>query len=257
MVVGAVVTAFVLRDGFVAAHRTVGWVVASAVVAMLIDPLVDVVDRVLPRWISVILVLLVVLGIVASIVIGLANELLDSIERARRRAPPRRPPSSRSATTGWPASTSPARVRGRSSTTSTTRVREDAVSRAAQTVPTYIVTGILMLFLLGYGRRYFEGFVNQFPEQRRDDVREVGSRAVLRGRLYLLATLGESILFGLLIGWLCWTLDLPAAIGLGFAVAVFTPIPLIGVLVGGVPALLLAFGLGRRGGRVPSSSSPS
>ena len=55
------------------------------------------------------------------------------------------------------------------------RVREDAVSRAAQTVPTYIVTGVLMLFLLGYGRRYFEGFVNQFPEERRDDVREVGS----------------------------------------------------------------------------------
>ena len=87
LVVGAVVTAFVLRDGFVAAHRTVGWVVACAVVAMLIDPLVDFVDRLLPRWIAVILVLLVVLGIVASVAVGLATELLDSIDQLQASAP--------------------------------------------------------------------------------------------------------------------------------------------------------------------------
>ena len=240
LVVGAVVTAFVLRDGFVAAHRTVGWVVASAVVAMLIDPLVDVVDRLLPRWISIILVLLVVLGIVASVVIGLATELLDSIDQLQASAP--EAAAELEERYDWLASIDlTARVEAFIDDIDE-RVREDAVSRAAQTVPTYIVTGVLMLFLLGYGRRYFEGFVNQFPEERRDDVRDVGSRAVLRGRLYLLVALGQAILYGLLIGWLCWALDLPAAISLGFAVAVFTPLPLIGVLVGGVPALLLAFG---------------
>ena len=38
-------------------------------------------------------------------------------------------------------------------------------------------------------------------------------------------------------------LGLPAAVSLGFVVGVLTVLPLIGVLVGGIPALLLAFGL--------------
>ena len=42
---------------------------------------------------------------------------------------------------------------------------------------------------------------------------------------------------------MCWALDLPAALSLGVVVGAFTILPLIGVLVGGVPALLLAFGL--------------
>ena len=82
-----------------------------------------------------------------------------------------------------------------------------------------------MLFLLGYGRRYFEGFVDQFPEERRDDIRDVGAGRVCAGGCTCSSALGQSILYGLLVGWLCWALDLPAAISLGFAVAVFTPTP--------------------------------
>ena len=123
------------------------------------------------------------------------------------------------------------------------RVRQDAVSQAAETAPTYVVTGILMLFLLAYGRRYFEGFVAQFPKERQADLRLVGQSGGAARSPVPLVALGQSILYGLLVGWLCWMFDLPAAISLGVAVAVCTPLPLIGVLVGGVPALLLAFGL--------------
>ena len=41
---------------------------------------------------------------------------------------------------------------------------------------------------------------------------------------------------------MCWLLDLPAPVSLGAAVGVLTVIPLIGTFVGGLPALLLAFG---------------
>ena len=60
LLVGAVVTAFVLAGAFELAHRTVGWVAACSVVALLVDPLVDAVARVLPRWLAVIVVLIVV-----------------------------------------------------------------------------------------------------------------------------------------------------------------------------------------------------
>ena len=46
-----------------------------------------------------------------------------------------------------------------------------------------------------------------------------------------------------MVGTTCWLLDLPAAFSLGFLSGVLTVLPLIGVVVGGIPALLLAFGL--------------
>jgi predicted PurR-regulated permease PerM len=45
-----------------------------------------------------------------------------------------------------------------------------------------------------------------------------------------------------IFGVACWLLDLAAPVSLGVAVALMTAIPLIGIVVGGVPALLLAFG---------------
>jgi putative heme transporter len=241
LIVGAVVAAFVLRDTFVAAHRTIGWVVACAIVALLIDPLVDVVDRLLPRWISVIVVLVAVLAIVAGVTIGLANDLLDSLDELQTAAP--------EAAAGleerfdWAADVGVAdRVQAFIDELNE-RIRERAVSRVATTAPTYLVTGILMVFLLAYGRRYFDAFVGQFGEDRRDDIRTVGLAAALRGRRYLLIALAHSLVNGIIVGLLCWALDLPAALSLGVAVGVFTILPLIGVLVGGIPALLLAFGL--------------
>ena len=60
------------------------------------------------------------------------------------------------------------------------------------TFPAYFVTGILMLFLLAYGRRYFDGFVAQLAIGSPAGIRTVGRTAALRGRRYLLAVLGHS-----------------------------------------------------------------
>ena len=100
-----------------------------------------------------------------------------------------------------------------------------------------------MLFLLAYGKRYFDGFVEQLPASRQADVRTVGRQAALRGRRYLLIVLAHSVVNGIVFGGLCWWIDLPASIALGFAVGVLTAIPSIGILVGGIPAVLLAFGV--------------
>jgi putative heme transporter len=241
MIVGAVVTAFVLRNMFVEAHRIVGWVVACSIVALLIDPLVDIVDRVLPRWISVIVVLLGVVAIIGGVTIGLANDLLDSLDELQTTAP--------EAAAGleeqfdWAADIGIGdRVQAFVDELNA-RIRERAVSRFAGTAPTYLVTGILMLFLLNFGRRYFDAFVAQFHEDRREDIRTVASAGALRGRHYLLIALAQSLVNGVIVGAVCYALDLPAALSLGVAVGAFTILPLIGVLVGGVPALLLAFGL--------------
>ena len=131
------------------------------------------------------------------------------------------------------------------------------MSEAIGTAPTYVVTGILMLFLLAYGRRYFDGFVDQFGDERQRRIRIVGHEAATRGRRYLLVAIALSIVNGVVVGVTCWLLDLPAAFSLGFVVGVLTVLPLIGVIVGGIPALLLAFGLDGWGRRAVVAGRPA
>jgi predicted PurR-regulated permease PerM len=241
VIVGAVVAAFVLRDAFVAAHRIVGWVIACAVVALLIDALVDVVERWLPRWISVIVVLIGIVVIVGGVMFGLITDVFDSLDELTTTAP--------DAAAGledrfeWASEMGVAdRVQSFVDELSD-RVRERTVSRVAGTVPTYLVTGILMLFLLVFGRRYFDAFVRQFAPDRRDEIRTVATAGAVRGRRYLLIAIAHALVNGVVVGLVCWTLDLPAALSLGVCAGVFTMIPMIGVLIGGIPALLVAFGV--------------
>lgn len=241
LVVSAVAVAFVLRNAFVAAHRTVGWVVACSIVALLVDPLVNVLQRRIPRWLSIVVVVAGTATVFAGVVVGLAREVLDSLAELERAATQ----SARDlqARHEWAADIDvSARVEAfldqmRDS------VRESTLHRAIGTVPTYLVTGILMLFLLGYGRRYFLGFLKQFDDlDRRHTVRHVAAAAAERGRVYMLFTIGVAVVNGVAFGLLCWTLDLQAPLSLGAAVGIMSVLPLIGVIVGGVPALLLAFG---------------
>ena len=77
---------------------------------------------------------------------------------------------------------------------------------------------------------------------RRQVVRRVMFFGARRGRIYILCTLAHSLVNGLVFGVACWLLDLPAPVSLGVAVGLMTAIPLIGTFIGGIPALLLAFG---------------
>lgn len=241
LLVASVVGAFLLRDAFVAAHRTVGWVIACAVVALLVDPLVDALDRRVPRVLSVVIVLLGLLALVSAIGFGVASEALDSLAELRATAP--------DAAAELESKSTLAADIGLTERVQTfiddldASVRDDALSQAASTVPTYLVTGILMLFLLAFGRRYVDAFVGQFAPRRGRVIGAVLRQAGVRGRTYLLYAIANALVNGLVVMVTCWTLELPAGISLGACVAAMTVLPLIGVLVGGVPALLLAFGI--------------
>ena len=241
LVVAAVVVAYITRNAFVAAHRTVGWVVACSIVALLVDPLVNALQRYMPRWLSVVTVVLGALGAFVGVFVGLAREILDSLDVLEEAAP--RAARRLEERYKWAADVDvSARVEAFFAGLHD-EVRESTLHRAIGTAPTYLVTGILMLFLLGYGRRYFLGALQLFDDlERRRTVRQVITRAVDNGRVYMLFTLANAAANGVVFGLICWALDLPAPLSLGAAVAVMSVLPLIGVLVGGVPALLLAFG---------------
>jgi len=249
LLVGAVVLAVLLRGAFNDAHRTLGWVIACSVVALLLDALVDALDRVMPRLLAVVTVLLVVLGVTAAIVFGVAREVLDSLAELRESAPAAAARLEEGY--GWARDIGVAERVEDFVDDFDSRLRSDAVAEALTGVPTYLITGILMLFVLAYGPRYVRAFVEQFAPSRRPALSTVLRSAALRGRTYLLLTLGHSILNGVIVGAVCWALGVTASVSLGVAVGALTILPLLGILVGGVPACLLAFGLeGRVAGAV-------
>lgn len=241
LVVGAVLTAWLLSGMFASAHRTVGWVVACAVVALLIDPLVALLDRHVPRAVAVIAVLLSVLAVVGVLGVGIAREVTDSLDELRVEAPAAA--ARLESDYSWAADIELERRVATAIEQIDARVREGAVAEAADSLPTYLVTAILMLFLLAGGRRYLNGFFDQLAEPRRSTWRAVMVSAGRRGRRWILGALAHAAAAGVVVGVAAWRFDLPAAVSLGVLVGAFSVLPLIGILVGGIPTALLAFGL--------------
>ena len=99
-----------------------------------------------------------------------------------------------------------------------------------------------MLFLLAYGKRYVNGFCNQFGEPRRADSEPCSSRPPGGAGPGCSARCCSPSFTGTVVAVTAWWLDLPAAVSLGVLVGLLSTLPLIGVLVGGVPAALLALG---------------
>lgn len=239
--VGGVVLAYALRRGFVLAHRTLGWVVACSVVALLLDPLTQWLSRRLPRVIAIMLSVLTIIGVVAGVVAKLVTELLDSAKALGQSAP--------LAATRLEERSSVARdlhvAQSIKSFTSqlTKDLNEGTISRV-KTVPTYIVTGILMLFLLTRGRRYLNDAVAQIREpnsrKRANDVLRVG---LTRGRNRLLFIVVQIVAVTLSGFTVFELLDLRASFILAFVLGVASAMPFVGLLVAAVPAGIMAYGL--------------
>lgn len=241
LLVGAVVTAWVLRNAFVDSHRTVGWVVACSIVALLIEPLVGVVDRVLPRVLAVIVVLLAMVSVLGLVGYGVMSEVNDSLDDLLVLAPQAAAELESQAT--WAADLGLAERVQSLADGFDESIRGNALARAADTAPTYLVTGILMLFFLAGGRGYIDGFANQFSEPRRTRLRRLITESGVRGRRWMLWSLLVGLASGVIVGVASWALDLPAAVSVGVLAGAGAVIPFVGTIVGGSVAILLAFGL--------------
>jgi predicted PurR-regulated permease PerM len=116
-----------------------------------------------------------------------------------------------------------------------------AVTRTAGTAPVYFVTGVLLLFFLGYGPRYIAGALAQIADpDRRSNVATLVSRASTRARNYVLITLAQVIAIVAVSTVVFFLLDLPAPFVLGLLLGSISAVPYLGAILGGLPAVLLA-----------------
>jgi predicted PurR-regulated permease PerM len=100
------------------------------------------------------------------------------------------------------------------------------------------------LYLAGAPDEHKRGVLALLPhdQQRRGKEFLDASGNALHG--WLLATLGAMAVVGTMVGLGTWALGLPAALALGLFIALTEIVPVIGPIIGAVPALLLALGAG-------------
>ena len=241
LAVVAAVGAALLLSAFVgAASRPIAWALACVVVAALVSPIVGVFDRHMPHALAVILVLLGVAIVLGGAYAGVAGTILDNIETLREEAP--------AAAAELESESGIARDFDLEKRVTAfvddlderlgTKVQ---LQRSTSTLSSYVVTGVLTVFLIGYGQKLYVGAIGQIRNSdRRERVNRISRRALESWRGYSLVALGQVIVIAI-ASWLAlYAIDLPAPFILGLLIGGFSLIPLVGVVVGGLPALLFA-----------------
>jgi hypothetical protein len=121
---------------------------------------------------------------------------------------------------------------------------DDVLVSTAGTAPTYLVGGILTLFLMSYGPRFAQSAVNQLPSPRqRQEVTAVVTRALNRSRRAFLLMLAQGLLVGLIVTGIAHLLDVPAPAALGLAAGLLAMLPHVGIVLGNLPLILLLLAL--------------
>jgi predicted PurR-regulated permease PerM len=121
------------------------------------------------------------------------------------------------------------------------------LSRAARVGYTAlgVVTDLLLVtvvavYLAADPSVYRRGTIKLFPSEQHDRIAEALDISASALRLWFLGQLASMTLVGLLCGLAFWAIGLPSPVGLGAIAGATNFIPLIGPIVGAVPAVLLA-----------------
>ena len=240
LVIGAVVAAVGLAGVFVAARRPLAWAAAASVAAWLLSGVIDILGRWVPRGLAVVVTVLGLVLVAVGGWVGARATLAAEVDQLRRTLPAA-------------ASDLEARFRAAADFNLAERTRmfvndlddrfgiQAQVTAGAGTASAYLVSGVLMLFLIGYGPRFLSAALRQIADPaRRASVTAVVDRASQAARAYLLIVLVQAIAVTAVCSAVFYLLDLPAPFVLGLLVGWLSAIPYLGILLGGLAPLLVA-----------------
>jgi predicted PurR-regulated permease PerM len=244
--VGMVAATLVLLRVFVASARVLGWLAAATCLAALLHPAVAFLQRRVPRVVAVLGVVALTLGVIGSVVyLGVdgvrrqADFLQEEAPRAARRL-------ERSERFGDAArefqlqkrvrqfvEDLPQRLRGGDTAT--------ALRSAASRGVAFLASSVLTLFLLVQGPHLVDAGLRQIADhERRRRTKHLLTQAYLRSWRYVVFTLGRAVLAGLFAYVVCRWQHVPAPTLLSLWVAAWSVVPLMGIVVGAIPVVLLA-----------------
>lgn len=243
VVVVAIVASGLTAEVLVSARRILSWVVACAVVAALIGLVVQWLDRWLQRVVALILVLLSIGVIVSGLVFGLLNDLDHEVRAIQTDAPAAARSIERSNRFGTVAKEIDLADRVTAAVNRLSQPSSGLAGEAVSSVGTYLVCIILTILFLSWGPRLYEAGLSQLDDERAARVRAITLQAFRRSRSYVTYAIIQAVCVGLIAWGVCRYADLPAPIPLALAMAAMSLVPNLGILLGGLPMLLLTFSL--------------
>lgn len=229
-----------------ASQRVLGWMLVAGAAAGLLHPLVTRLEQRIPHGIAVAVVFLgsvLCLGVIGyGTVDGIVRETRHLQEVAPKEAA-KLEREGRFAELAHDAhlaerverlvEDAPERLRG--------GTPAEALRAAATRGVAFLATGVLTLFLLLHGTRLAKGAVAQVhDEERRERIEEVAVRVTQRGFGYARGTIAMAALSGMFAYALASLADVPGPAPLGLWVALWDVVPVIGVVVGALPIVILA-----------------
>jgi predicted PurR-regulated permease PerM len=241
LVLLAAISAVILRNVFVAAHRAIGWTIAAALLAVLLVPVVHRLQRHMPRILALVITLVGFALLAGVLWAGTRHQIILGIKEIKVEAP--KAAATFESKYGWAKDADVvARVNNlvsRISTPSTT----SEVTNIVGTTTSYFVPGILTLFLMVYGAKMVAGALGQIAEPRRSVITDMVQRSADLGRLQILLAVAQAFAVGLVVWTVCTIMGLPAAFLLALTAGLFGILPAMGIVLGGLPAIFMAVAL--------------
>lgn len=105
-----------------------------------------------------------------------------------------------------------------------------------------VLVVLAAVYLAADPKVYRTGFVKLFPRAHHHAVADALDSAVSALRRWFLGQLVSMLLVGLACGFAFWLIGLPSPVGLGLIAGLTNFVPVVGPIVGAIPALLLSFG---------------
>lgn len=229
-----------------AAQRVLGWILAAAAVAGLLEPFVGRLRRRLPHGVAVAIVAIATLAVVGFVTYSTVDGIVQQTDALKEAAPKRAAELEESKRFGDFAreidlaerterlvEEVPAKLRGGSPS--------EALRAATTRGVAFLAAGVLTLFFLLHGPRIAAAAARQIhDDDRRAKLERVALAAFHRGFGYARGSLGMAIAAGLLGFSLARAVDVPGAAPLGLWVALWDLVPLLGVVLGALPIIVLA-----------------
>jgi predicted PurR-regulated permease PerM len=228
-----------------ASTRVIGWVLAAATLAGLLHPVVERLARKLPHALALAVVVLVSLGVAIGIGYAVVDEIGDQLHDLQVAVPKAAREVEHSERFGDAAreihlarrseafvDELPSRLRGGDV--------QDALRSAATRGVAFLATGVLTIFFLIHGPRLLQAAIRQLPLRRQDETRRIGLAVYRRTWRYLAGSLSMSAMAGLVAYGCAYAVDAPGKAPLALWMALLDPIPLVGVVIGAGPLILLA-----------------
>jgi predicted PurR-regulated permease PerM len=227
------------------AERVIAWVLIAAAIAALVSPAVEWMarSRFIPRGLAVLILVVVALGTIGFLGYRIVNDVSDAMTRLQDAAPARAAELERDSDF-WKeiklkqrvtrfVNDIPARLRGGEPT--------EALKSAATRGVAFLAGLILTVFFVVYGPRLVDGalgLIEQESARRRAEfVLRDGSRRAL---FYARVKLWEAVVEGLLAYAIARLAGVPGPAALGVWVALWSLLPVAGVLIGALPIVVFA-----------------